>query len=238
MSQAAPSAKEHEGDPLPTLLWVTALVLLVLGWLVPITLVVLLLLITLFAALGAIWFLPRFVIKLLRENCERGGVLEAWRPNVGQVVRTVVLVLAIWLPCGVASVVVFHANGLLVKLAITLTAYGVEQVSKGLDVVDDGGTVMLNDAHWLVKKALPGEGADLLCAFQSGVRNGQDALAHLLALLLFLLVLEGVLSWVFLVWLTVRTVLYLFARQILAELSPRRSDGELPAVHFRMGFDR
>lgn len=238
MSEIAPSPKDHKGDPLPTILGVMAAALLVLGWLVPITLVVLLLLITLFAALGALWFLPRFVFKLLRENCEPGGVLEAWRPSFVQVVRTVALVMVMWLPCGVASVVVFHVNGLLVHWAIALTAQGVERASSGLDVVDDKGTVIVQDAPWLVKKLLPGEGAEVLHAFHTGVRSSQDALAHLLALLLFLLVLEGVLSWVFLVWLTVRAVLYLFARQVLAELSRQRSAGALPRVHFRMGFDR
>ena len=238
MSASAPLPREHEGDPLPTMLGVTPVALLVLGWLFPITLIVLLLLITLIAALGAIWFLPRFVFKLLRENFEPGGVLEAWRPNFMEVVRTVALVLLTWLPCGVASVVVFHENGLLVHWAIALTAQGVERASEGLDVVDDKGAVIVYDAPWLVKKALPGEGAEVLHAFHAGIRTGQDALAHLLALLLFLFVLEGVLSWVFLVWLTVRAVLYLFARQALAELSRRRSDGALPRVHFRMGFDR
>lgn len=238
MSETTPSPNEHEGDPLPALLGSAAVALLVLGWLVPIALVVLLLLITLFAALGTIWFLPRFVVKLLRENCEPGGVLEAWRPSFMQVVRTAALVMLTWLPCGVASVVVFHANGLLVHWAIALTAQGVEKASDGLDVVDDKGTVIVHDAPWLVKKALPGEGAEVLHAIHSGIRTGQDALAHLLALLLFLLVLEGVLSWVFLVWLTVRAVLYLFARQALAELSRRRSEDAVPRVHFRMGFDR
>ena len=170
-----------------------------------------------------------------------GRILRALRPDDPAAPLEsddIAVVLATWLPCGVASVVLFTANGLLVQWAVGLAGQGVERLSDGLDVVDEQGRVTVEGAPWLVRTLLPGEGAELIHALESGVDGVQAALRNLLAILVFVLVVEGIFSFVFLIWLTVRAVLYLFARQVLSELSLRRTGGSLPRLHFRMGFDR
>jgi hypothetical protein len=235
---SAPTADDGPGDRTPVIVGVGLASLLALGWIMPWILLWTLLATAIASTALLVYFIPRFVAKIIRENFGRGGILQIWRPSAAQALRVFAVVLATWIPCGVASVVLFTANGLLVQWAIGLTGKGIEQLSVGLELVDEQGRVTVEEAPWLVRKVLPGEGAELIHALESGVDGIRGALRNLLALLAFILVVEGILSFVFLVWLTIRSVLYLFARQVLSELASHRTAGSLPRLHFRMGFDR
>jgi hypothetical protein len=240
MSESHPSrsAGEAPDDWTPVIVGVGALSLLALGWLIPWMLLWLLVGISVASIAIVLWFIPRFVVKVFRENFGSGGMLRLWRQTPLQGAKVFAVVLATWLPCGVASVVLFSANGLLMQKAVVLAGQGIERLSDGLELVDEQGRVTVEEAPWLVRMLLPGEGAELIHAIEWGVDGVQGVLRNLLALLLFILVVEGILSFVLLFWLTTRSVLYLLARQLLSELSEQRSGGSLPRLHFRMGFDR
>jgi len=236
--QHVSAAEEEPDDRTPVVVGVAAVSLLVLGWLVPSTLLWILVGTSIASIVVVIWFIPRFAIKIARENLGPGGILQNWRPSPRQAARVLAIVFLTWLPCGAASLVLFSLNGLLVQWSVGLAGKGIERLRDGLDVVDEQGRVTVEEAPWIVRKMLPGDGAELIYALESGIDGIQGALCNLLALLAFVLVVEGIVSIVFLVWLTVRAVMYLFARRVLSELASGEADGSLPRLHFRMGFDR
>jgi hypothetical protein len=212
------------------------LIVLFAGWLAPIVLVVTLFAAVLVGAVGVLVTLPLLLRKLLRENTSEGGVLCAWRPTASQAVMIVVTTLLSWLPFGVVSVLIFAANGLLVRILAQLVERGITAtIERTSDLRETVDAAAENAPLWI--RMLPGDSAEVLSSLSSGVKSGEEVLGHLLAVLLFLLVLEGILGWIFLIWLTIRSVLYLLARRIVAQIAVTNA-GTGTVTHFQMGFFR
>jgi hypothetical protein len=209
---------------------------LTIGWIVPTLLLLLLALAALFGAVALAVAIPLFLRKFLRENTSEEAFLHAWRPTRTKALRVAARTLLSWTPFGVLSVVIFSANGLLVQFSTMLLRDGIKSCQDATERA--AGTVdgAWADAPFWVRW-IPGNGAELIHCTSNGLRSFDDMLGHLLVVLTFLLVLEGILGWIFLLWLTIRSVTYLYARNIVAELS--RSGAHRSAVtHFRMGLLR
>jgi hypothetical protein len=211
--------------------------LLVLGWAIPALLVIGVILSSVLALIVILWMIPRFILKVYRENAGDGGILHHWRPSMLDAVRVAVVVLLKWLPFGLTSVLVFKVNGLLMKWAVALCHEGIQGSRGPAAGAESLIDKLLAGVAWPFQLVLGDSIESLRQAVGNGMHSVRDAIDHLLWLLMFLLVLEGIVSTVFLVWLTVRSILYLFGRQVLSsELSRvRRSSTD---VHFRMGFAR
>jgi len=216
-----------------------AVALVAAGWFAPVILVGLLVLVMLGGAVAILVALPLLVHKLVRENTAEDGFLHVWQPTLWQATVAVVMTLLSWIPFGVASVLLFSANGVLVHFLAALVEGGIQKsIEKTGELGESVDTMQASPSFFI--RILPGDSAELLSSLSAGVRGSEQMLQHLLAILLFLLVLEGIFGWIFLVWLTVRSSLYLIARRIVAEAhadaSQARSRGAV--THFHMGFFR
>jgi hypothetical protein len=212
------------------------LIVLVAGWLAPIVLAWLLVAVVLIGVAALLFVLPNLIRKLVRENTVEGGVLSAWQPTASQAMMIVVKTLLSWLPFGVVSVLIFAANGLLVRILAELVQRGIAAtIERTRDLRGTVDETAANVPLWF--RMLPGDSAEVLSSLSSGVKSGEEVLGHLLAVLLFLLVLEGILGWIFLIWLTIRSVLYLLARRIVAQIAVTGA-GTGAVTHFQMGFFR
>ena len=169
----------------------------------------------------------------------RGGILTAWRPGVLGGLRVAMVVLALWAPFGLASVLLFGANGFVVHVLGDLVERTVDGMQAELGAQD------LALGEWerevrgsLALLPLPGKDTlrDALDGVRPSVRSARDALVNLLQLVRFALVVESYVAWIFLLWLTVRSVLYFLARTVLAEHLRALPPGEGVDVRFDMGL--
>ena len=233
--RVAASPSVPSDDPLRALLPVAipSFLLFALGAFHPLIAAVALAL-ALIAATGvAAYLIIRLVRKFIHENASKGGVLEAWRPTIGEGVLTAVSVLLRWAPFGFLSLLVFGANGLLVEWIARLLELGIHSVrDRTSELGQEVGGLQGTVASFL--------GVDgVLESCQSGLSGTADFLANLLMLLRLLLVIEGFIAWMFLIWLTVRSVLYFLARSVLAEKLRKQQPTNAPIeVRFDMEFVR
>lgn len=169
----------------------------------------------------------------------RGGILTAWRPGVLGGLRVAMVVLALWAPFGLASVLLFGANGFVVHVLGDLVERTVDGMQAELGAQD------LALGEWerevrgsLALLPLPGKDTlrDALDGVRPSVRSARDALVNLLQLVRFALVVESYVAWIFLLWLTVRSVLYFLARTVLAEHLRALPPGDGVDVRFDMGL--
>jgi hypothetical protein len=226
-----------EDDPIRVLLpvGVPCVILLVIGAIHPLLVAYILSAAMFVAAIAAGLLLIRFVQKFLRENRGPGGILEAWRPSMGSGLRTALGVLVRWAPFGFLSILVFGANGLIVTSIAQLLEMGIGSLRGAAgDLANEASGI---GTGWSL--LLP---ASLEAAAQStasGLNSVRDLLANLLVLIRFLLVVEGFVAWVFLIWLTTRSVLYFLARTALAEQNSHEDAETSPIeVRFDMEFMR
>ncbi|MGA1223425.1 MAG: hypothetical protein ACO31E_02525 [Phycisphaerales bacterium] len=187
------------------------------------------------------YVLVRMVLKFLRENLGESGILTAWRPGVFGGLRVAAVVLLLWAPFGVASVAVFGANGLVVHLLGELTVSTIDGVQADLGE-REGDFAGWEEGVRSGLRFLPLPGKDTLRDAVDGVRPGlrsvRGALVNLLQLVRFALVVESYFAWIFLMWLTVRSVLYFLARTVLADHLRALPPGEGVDVRFDMGLLR
>jgi hypothetical protein len=229
-----PVPPQVQDDPIRALLPVTMslIVLLVVGAIYPVVVALALLLAMFAATLFAAYLLVRMVQKFIRENSEPGGILHSWRPSVRSGLGTALGVLIRWAPFGFLSLLVFGANGLIVEWLARLLEIGIES-ARG--TVGDMATETEGWSCWL----LPDFVNEAVKSTTPGLKSIGDLLANLLELIRFLLVVEGFVSWIFLIWLTTRSVLYFLARTVLAEHSAREGAEASPIeVRFNMEFMR
>jgi hypothetical protein len=183
--------------------------------------------------------LVRMIVKFLAENLGERGVLTAWRPGVFGGVRVAIVVLALWAPFGVASVLVFSANGLVVHALGGLVTRTVDGMQADLGARDaELGAWEREVRGALTYLPLPGKSTleDALAGVRPGMRDARTALVNLLELLRVALVVESYVAWIFLLWLTVRSALYFLARSVLADHLKRSADGTGVDVQFDMGL--
>lgn len=199
------------------------------------------------AALGVLALLLVLVGKFVRENCGRGGIFTAWRPGVGEGLAVALGVLVRWAPFGILSVLVFSANGLIVDLLARLVEAGIDAARSGAASEAERLGQLDQSLHGVIGWFLPDALSDTISAAGSGLRSVADLLTHLLVLLRFLLVVESFVAWMFLIWLTVRSVLYFLARTVLAARVARgdadaddaaATDDDALEVRFDMEFTR
>ena len=234
MARNAFRSHDRDGTKWLVLLLLATLAALVAGWIAPFLLLVGLTAIAFAGGLALALTIPLLARKFLKENMSEDGFLHAWQPNPAQALTLIIRTLASWTPFGVMSVLLFAANGLLVRLAADLIEGGVRHSIERAGQLDDRIHEAWTNAPWWIR-ILPGDGAELVSTMSAGVKGGQEMLQHLLAVLLFLVMLEGILGWIFLVWLTIRSVIYLQARSIVSEL--RTAEAPQSAItHFRMGL--
>ena len=228
----------QDDDPIRALLPVTMtlIVLLVVGVIYPVVVALALFLAMFAATLFAAYLLVRMVQKFVRENSEPGGILHSWRPSLRSGLGTALGVLIRWAPFGFLSLLVFGANGLIVKWMAQFLEIGIES-ARG--TVGDMATETAGLGEGWHSWFLPQSFEDLLKSTTSGLNSIRDLLANLLVLIGYLLVVEGFVSWIFLIWLTTRSVLYFLARTVLAEHSAREGAEASPIeVRFNMEFMR
>jgi hypothetical protein len=235
MSVVNPPSTVREDDPIRVLLPVglPVMMLLVIGAIFPLVVAVLLGLAMFSATLVVGYVLIRFVRKFINENCGPGGILEAWRPTLGGGLRTALGVLVRWAPFGFLSLLVFGANGLIVSWIAQLLELGIVSLRGSVgDLAAE--TAELGEGWSLLLPASLEDAARLATA---GLNSVGDLLANLLVLIRFLLVVEGFIAWVFLIWLTTRSSLYFLARTVLAERGARDTAESSPIeVRFNMEF--
>jgi hypothetical protein len=238
ISEPSHSLHDDPSDGTHWILWVTFAVVAVLtiGSIVPTLLVLILALAALAGAVALAVVIPLFLRKFLRENTSEEGFLHAWRPTRTKALRVAARTLLSWIPFGLLSVLIFSVNGLLVQYSTMLLKRGLESCQgTTAGVAETVDRAWAEAPFWV--RWIPGNGAELIHGTADGLRSFENVLGHLLVVLTFLLVLEGILGWIFLLWLTIRSVTYLYARNIVAELS--RTDAPRSAVtHFRMGLLR
>lgn len=227
-----------EDDPIRVLLpvGVPCIILLVIGAIHPLPVALILSAAMVVAAIAVGFLLIRFVQKFLRENSGPGGILEAWRPTVGLGLRTAIGVLIRWAPFGFLSLLVFGANGLVVAWITQLLELGIVSLRDATgNLANDASELGSGWSSWFLPASL--EGAAKSAAF--GLKSVSDLLANLLILIRFLLVVEGFVAWIFLIWLTTRSVLYFLARTVLAEQNSAEDAESSPIeVRFNMEFMR
>lgn len=236
------AAQHHMSDDRNWLFGVACMAVAVLaaGWFAPVILVGLLVLVMLGGAVAILVVLPLFLRKFVRENTAENGFLHVWQPTLWQATVAVVMTLLSWIPFGVASVLLFSANGVLVRFLAALVEGGLRKSIEQTGELGESVDAMQASPSFFIR-ILPGDSAELLSSLSAGVKGSEQMLQHLLAVVIFLLILEGIFGWIFLVWLTIRSVLYLLARRIVAEAheadaSQARSRGAV--THFHMGFFR
>lgn len=233
----------QDDDPIRALLPVTMslIVLLVVGMIYPVV-VALAILFAMFAAtLFAAYLLVRMVQKFIRENSEPGGILHSWRPSVRSGLGTALGVLIRWAPFGFLSLLVFGANGLIVEWLARLLEIGIEHARGTVgDMAIE--TETLGKSWWLdciPSKTIREILEQAVNSTTSGLNAGNYYLANLLEVIRLFLVVENYVGWIFLIWLTTRSVLYFLSRTVLAEHISREGAESSPIeVRFNMGFMR
>jgi hypothetical protein len=226
-----------EDDPLRAAvpIGIPLLILVVIGAINPIVVALAVFAGMLLVALVVGYLLIRFVGKFVRENTNPGGILESWRPSVRSGLLYAIGVLLRWAPFGFLSLLVFGANGLIVHWISQLVEQGVVQLRS--DVSELAGTTdsLRSSLSWI----LPSPLEDAVRSAASGLKGAEDALRNLLVLLRIVLVVESFVSWIFLIWLTTRSVTYFLARTVLAERAEHDVVEESPIeVRFTMEFLR
>lgn len=223
-----PKASETDGF-LPILLVVAAplLTLLAIGLAAPPALeliVGVLLIVAVFIITVLLFKLTR---KFVRENCGPGGLLETWRPRWAFGLWTVINVLLRWLPFGALAVIVFCVNGLLVDVIAQELQSAIESIKSSVKT--------LSELDKFLNSITFG-----YAGYTEGTLSDFDkVLVNLLQSLQIAVKVEHWLSWLFLMWLTVRSVLYFFARLILAEAQKRTvPDSVTSEVRFDMELMR
>lgn len=219
------AARVPDDSPMRALLPAGAalLALLFVGILSPLLAIAIVLLAMGAVTLIALALVLKLVGKFVRENCGGGGIFTAWRPGVGEGLAVALGVLVRWAPFGILSVLVFSANGLIVDLLARLVEAGIDAARSGAAGEAERLGHLDQSLHGMIGWFVPDALSETIAAAGSGLRSIADLLTHLLVLLRFLLVVEGFVAWIFLIWLTVRSVLYFLARTVLAT---RRARGD------------
>lgn len=225
----------RQDDPLRILVpvGVPCVLLLVLGSIFPAVVIVVIALGVSAAAIAIACLLFRFVQKFLNENRGPGGTLDTWRPTVLSGLKSGCWVLLQWAPFGFLALLVFGANGLIML--------GIEWFAElGLDKLSDGTGVLAEETASLSRWFgwLPGVG-EALQRTATELQGLKRALYNLLVVLKFIFVVETYVSWIFLAWLTTRSVLYFLSRRVLVEqgLAPDVESSSIE-VRFDMEFTR
>jgi hypothetical protein len=226
----------RQDDPLRILVpvGVPCVLLLVLGSIFPAVVIVVIALGVSAAAIAIACLLFRFVQKFLNENRGPGGTLDTWRPTVLSGLRSGCWVLLQWAPFGFLALLVFGANGLIMLGIEWFLELGIGKLSHGTGVLAEE-TASLSGG-WLgllpgVEEALQGTATEL--------KGLTRALYNLLVVLKFIFVVETYVSWIFLAWLTTRSVLYFLSRRVLVEqgLAPDVESSSIE-IRFDMEFTR
>lgn len=225
----------RQDDPLRILVpvGVPCVLLLVLGSIFPAVVIVVIALGVSAAAIAIACLLFRFVQKFLNENRGPGGTLDTWRPTVLSGLKSGCWVLLQWAPFGFLALLVFGANGLIML--------GIEWFAElGIDKLSDGTGVLAEETASLSRwfGCLPGVG-EALQRTATELQGLKRALYNLLVVLKFIFVVETYVSWIFLAWLTTRSVLYFLSRRVLVEqgLAPDVESSSIE-IRFDMEFTR
>jgi hypothetical protein len=224
-----------EYDPIRTMLpvGVPCVILLVIGPIFPLVTGIILLLLFGIAAIAVGFFLARFVQKFVRENSGPRGIFQAWRPSMVLGLLTALRVLVAWSPFGFLSILVFGANGLIVMWLAELLMTGIDVLGCTTSSAAEQSSALAE--FWPIKLLGLSELATSAAAELQGF-NG--FLKNLLLVIRYLLVLEGYVAWVFMIWLTTRSVLYFLARTVLSEqIAPAHRDAETPPIEARFDME-
>lgn len=226
-----------QDDPLRILVpvGVPCVLLLVLGSIFPAVVRVVIVVIALgvsAAAIAMACLLFRFVQKFLNENRGPGGTLDTWRPTVLSGLKSGCWVLLQWAPFGFLALLVFGANGLIMLGIGWFAELGLDKLHDGTGVLaDETASLSSSWCAWCLglEEALQRTAAEL-----QGLRG---ALYNLLVVLKFIFVVETYVSWIFLAWLTTRSVLYFLSRRVLVEqgLAPGVESSSIE-IRFDMEF--
>ncbi len=170
------------------------------------------------ALMGAMLvMLIALVRKIVLQNSEPGGILCAWQPTIWGAIREAAIVVVWWLPFGIASVLLFHMNGLLVGALNWALTLGVRQLQHGtIEAASVAGDIHGQLSTGFISYLVPDGARDVVHSFKAELSSLADFLAHLLVVLAYVLVIESWLSWAFLVWLTIRSVTYMVARRAMS----------------------
>lgn len=185
------------------------------------------------ASLALTYLVCRLIGKFVRENCTREGALNAWRPSIWVGFTIGLSTLVRWAPFGLVAVLVFCINGVLVDAFGQLIEKGIEKIE---EPVRQAKAALENRSLW-----------DRFWAWLSGTESLAEPAkqtlgvierlcVNLLRTLQIALDTEYFLSWLLLIWLTVRSVLYFLARSILAEAHGSRQ-GEAPLIEVRFDME-
>lgn len=222
-------------DPLRVLvpIGVPCVLLLALGMIFPPVVAVVIALGVPAATIAVAYLFFRFVQKFLGENRGPGCTLDTWRPTVLSGLRTGCCVLLQWAPFGFLALLVFGANGLIVNGIEWLLTMGMSKLAAGTSNVGRG--VVEYSGVWslfpFVKQALQSTATEL--------KGVEKALYNLLEVVRYIFVVETYVSWIFLTWLTTRSVLYFLSRRVLVEqsLAPDAESSPIE-IRFDMEFTR
>jgi len=223
-------------DPLRILVPIGApcVLLLALGMIFPQVVIVVITYGAAAATIAVAYLLFRFVQKFLGENRGPGCTLDTWRPTVLSGLRTGCCVLLQWAPFGFLALLVFGANGLIVNGIEWLLTMGMSKLAAGASNV---GREVGAFSCWpidrlrCVKEALQSIATEL--------KGVETALYNLLVVVRYIFVVETYVSWIFLTWLTTRSVLYFLSRRVLVEqsLAPDAESSPIE-IRFDMEFTR
>jgi len=226
----------RQDDPLRILvpIGVPCVFLLALSAIQPIVVIVVILLGASAAAIAVACLLFRFVQKFLRENRGPGGTLDTWRPTTLAGLGSGCWVLLQWAPFGFLALLVFGANGLVMLGLEWLLDMGIGKLSHEAGVMAEE-TASHSDG---LLGCLPAVKERLKWA-EGELRGLQRALYNLLEVLKFIFVVETYVSWIFLAWLTTRSVLYFLSRRVVIEqsLAPDAESSPIE-IRFDMEFTR
>ncbi|MEY3141974.1 MAG: hypothetical protein RLY21_467 [Planctomycetota bacterium] len=180
----------------------------------------------------AVFLVAKLLQKCIRENCGEGGVLEAWRPSAWVGLRTACSVLIRWMPFGFVAVLLFCVHGIIVDELAQLVEAGILKLQR----LNHIGIEQVEGLPWYYSFFAPTWLTDSATASLSAVDR---FLLGILRVIRILIAFEHFLSWVFLVWLTVRSVLYFLARLVLSEAHARsEAEAAMIEVRFDMEFTR
>ena len=172
-----------------------------------------------------VWLPCRFARQAYRENFLDGGFLSQWRPSSREAMRFVAWTLLKWSPFALIAVIAFAGNNLVVDWIQQKLQEGI-MYFRG-SALDTGEALSSWTVWWVPDSFLEyvhSAGTELL--------DFGQVLAHFLLVLDFFFEIETYLSIGFLLWLSLRTVLYVGARGLLAHEDVTKEKHRLP-ITFR-----
>ena len=172
-----------------------------------------------------VWLPCRFARQAYRENFLDGGFLSQWRPSSREAIRFVAWTLLKWSPFALIAVIAFKGNGLVVESIQRQLQIGIMKLRGSAHAT--GGALSDWGVWWVPDsfEAVVHSAGTQLSSFGDIVRN-------FLVVLDFFFRIESWLSIGLLLWLSVRTVLYVGARGLLAHENVTKEKHRLP-ITFR-----